>query len=269
MRLAALPMYDLPELAAQTDAFWRGIASRLRAAGVEDVPDRLQRRGDPCELWRSPQLLFAQTCGFPLMHDFAGKLTLVATPCYSARGCEGSTYRSFIVVRANDPRRSVAEFRGAIAAINSEDSHSGFNILRWRIAREKKPPFFTRLERTGSHVSSLAAVQSGRADLAAIDCVTFALLERHRPSAVAGVRILEETPAAPALPFVTAASATANELRLLRQGLADAVADPALSDVCSALLLKGVEEIPLARYEVIRNFARVGAVPLTSALNPA
>jgi ABC-type phosphate/phosphonate transport system substrate-binding protein len=167
-------------------------------------------------------------------------------------------------VRANDPRRSVAEFRNAVAAINAEDSHSGFNILRWRIAREKKPPFFMRLERTGSHVRSLAAVQSGRVDLAAIDCVTFALLERHRPSAVAEVRILEETPAAPALPFVTAVSTTANELRLLRRALTDTLADPALAATREVLLLRGVEEIPLARYEAIRDFARQGGAGGTS-----
>jgi ABC-type phosphate/phosphonate transport system substrate-binding protein len=258
MRIAALPMYDLPEVAEETDALWRGLSSRLRAAGVEGVPQRLQRGGDPCELWRSSRLLFAQTCGFPLMHDFAGKLTVVATPCYSARGCDGPNYRSLIVVRADDLRSSVAEFRGAVAAVNSEESHSGFNILRWRVAQEGKAPFFARLERTGSHVSSLAAVRSGRADLAAIDCVTFALLERHRPSALTGVRILEETAAAPGLPFVTATSTTVDELRLLRQALMDTLADPALSDECHALLLHGAEEVPLDRYKIIHDFARQG-----------
>lgn len=258
MRVAALPMYDLPEVAAETESLWHGISSRLHAAGVEDVPDRLQRGGDPCELWRSPHLLFAQTCGFPLMHEFAGKLTLVATPCYSASGCEGPNYRSFIVVRANDPRGAFAEFRGAVAAINSEDSHSGCNILRWRMAREGRGRFFARVERTGGHVNSLAAVQSGRADAAAIDCVTYALLQRHRASAVAGLRVLEETPLAPALPFITAAGTTEQELNLLRRALADTLGDPALVDVCRALLLRGVEEVPLAGYGIIRDFAREG-----------
>jgi hypothetical protein len=33
-------------------------------------------------------------------------------------------------------------FRGAVAAVNSEESHSGFNILRWRVRTEGKAPFF-------------------------------------------------------------------------------------------------------------------------------
>jgi ABC-type phosphate/phosphonate transport system substrate-binding protein len=258
MRLAALPMYDLPEVAAATDALWAGLARRLREAGVAAVPDRLERGGDPRQAWRSPDLLFAQTCGFPLMHEFDGRLTLIATPRYAVPGCEGPTYRSRIVVRAGDPRTSFAEFAGSVAAINAEDSHSGFNILRWRVAQEGQGPFFGKVERTGAHVASVAAVQQGRADLAAIDCVTFALLERHRPRALDGVRVLEDTPSAPALPFVTAAGIDRGELRILRRALADALADPELAAAREAILLAGIEELPLARYRIIRDYARQG-----------
>lgn len=259
MRLAALQMYDLPEVTEATDALWAALANRLRRAGVEGVPDRLERGGDPRAVWASPQLLIAQICGFPLMHRFAGRLALVATPCYAAPGCVGPNYRSRIVARADDRRASVAEFTGAVAAISSEDSHSGFNILRWRVAQEERRPFFARVERTGGHVASLAAIQSGSADLAAIDCVIFALLERYRPSAVEGVRVLEETPLAPGLPYVTACSTTAAECTRLREALAETLADPTLAEVRGALLLLGAEEVRPARYEAIRDFARQGA----------
>ncbi|HEX6103849.1 MAG TPA: PhnD/SsuA/transferrin family substrate-binding protein [Alphaproteobacteria bacterium] len=259
MRLAALPMYDLPEVAAPTDALWAGLAERLRAGGVRGVPDRLRRGVDPRETWASPQLLFAQTCGFPLMHEFGGRLALIATPRYAVGGCEGPTYRSRIVVRSDDPRRRFADFRGAVAAVNSEDSHSGFNILRWRVAQEGRSPFFRQAERTGGHVASLGAVQSGRADLAAIDCVTYALVERHRPAALAGIRVLEDTPAAPALPFVTAPQTRPEELQVLRRALAETVSDPKLAAAREAMLLDGIEELPLARYELIRDYARQGA----------
>jgi ABC-type phosphate/phosphonate transport system substrate-binding protein len=259
MRLAALPMYDLPEVAAATDALWAALARRLRAAGLQGVPDRLQRGGDLRELWASPQLLLAQTCGFPLVHEFDGRLALIATPRYAVGGCEGPTYRSRIVVRADDPRVSFRDFAGAVAAINSEDSHSGFNILRWRVAQEGRSPFFRQAERTGGHVASLGAVQSGRADLAAIDCVTYALLERHRPGALQGIRVLEDTASAPALPFVSAVGLHADELRILRGALEQTFADPELVEARDALLLSGVEELPLVRYEAIRDYARQGA----------
>jgi ABC-type phosphate/phosphonate transport system substrate-binding protein len=258
MKLAALPMYDLPEVAWATDALWSALARRLRAGGVADVPDRLERGADARRVWRSPDLLFAQTCGFPLMHEFDGRLALIATPRYGVGGCEGPTYRSRIVVRSGDRRARFPDFAGAVVAINSEDSHSGFNILRWHTAREGRDRFFGKVERTGAHVASLAAVRSGKADIAAIDCVTFALLERHRPAALAGIRVLEETAAAPALPFVTAPGTGPEELRVLRRALAETISDPALAPARDALLLSGVEELPLARYEAIRDYARQG-----------
>jgi ABC-type phosphate/phosphonate transport system substrate-binding protein len=259
MRLAALPMYDLPEVAHATDALWSALARRLRDAGLQDVPEELQRGVDPRRIWASPDLLFAQTCGFPLVHEFDGKLSLIATPRYAVPGCEGPTYRSRIVVRAQDARLRFADFAGATVAINAEDSHSGFNILRWRAAQEGPGPFFGKVERTGAHLASLGAVQSGKADIAAIDCVTYALLERHRPGALQGIRVLEDTPAAPALPFVSAAGLRGDELRILRGALEETFADPQLVDVRATLLLRGIEEVPLARYEAIRDYARQGA----------
>jgi ABC-type phosphate/phosphonate transport system substrate-binding protein len=258
MRLAALPMYDLPEVAEATDALWSALARRLRESGVKDVPDRLQRGDDPRQVWRSPDLLLAQTCGYPLVHEFDGRLALIATPRYAVGGCEGPTYRSRMVVRSDDTRERFRDFAGAVAAINSEDSHSGFNILRWRVAQEGRSPFFGKVERTGAHLASLAAVQSGKADIAAIDCVTYALLERNRPAALAGIRVIEDTPPAPALPFVTATRATQQELGVLRRALAETVSDPALASAREALLLSGIEELPLERYQAIRDYARQG-----------
>ena len=258
MRLAALPMYDMPETERATDALWTAVARRLRLGGMADVPDRLTRGVDPREVWRSPHLLLAQTCGYPLMHEFEGRLALVATPRYAVPGCEGAVYRSRIVSRADDPRERFADFAGSVAAINSEDSHSGFNILRWRAAREPRRPFFDRVVVTGGHVVSLKAVQSGQADIAAIDCVTFALLERHRPDGIARLRIVEDTPAAPALPFVTSIATGDEERSLLRRALTETFADPTLHQIREDLLLAGIEDLPLARYQAIREYAEQG-----------
>ncbi len=39
---------------------------------------------------------------------------------------------------------------------------------------------------SGSHRQSLRELQQENADIAAIDCVTYALLQRHQPQALAG-----------------------------------------------------------------------------------
>ena len=265
MRIVALPMYDLPEIAAATDAWWRGLASAFRSEGLAGVPNRLDRRRARRQVWGSPGLLFAQTCGYPLTHEFAGRLTVLATPCYDAPGCEGPRYRSLIVVRANHRALTFADLRGGVAAINTPDSHSGFNILRWLAAREGGPsPFFRAVRVTGNHRASLAAVRGGEADLAAIDCVTYALLARHAPAELEGARVIAQTPSAPGLPYVTSATVSADEVAALRRGLAGALADARLAAVRQTLLLEGAVTAGSGDYQDIVTFAREGA----GALDP-
>jgi len=108
---AALPMYDFPQLTGATDALWSAIAARLTERGVA-APTALTRGVPLDDLWADPALLLAQTCGYPLVTTLAGRVTLVATPCYRADGCDGAWYRSAIVVRASDSASSLADLRG-------------------------------------------------------------------------------------------------------------------------------------------------------------
>jgi ABC-type phosphate/phosphonate transport system substrate-binding protein len=252
MKLASLPMYDLPELSAATHELWRGFARHFRAAGVADVPAQLTSRPRLPEYWLSPFLLFSQSCGYPLTHALKGRVRVVATPCYDALGAKGPEYFSVIVVPAAAPAHSFAELRGKRAAFNGTDSQSGFNVLRALAAPlAQGGRFFSESIETGSHVASLEMVASGEADLAAIDCVTFALLSRHSRSSLVGLRALCRTASAPALPYVTAGSTSDDVLQRLRRGLKAAMADPALADVKAKLLLTGVEVLPERAYDRI------------------
>ena len=83
----------------------------------------------------------------------------------------------------SDPRRALNEFRGAAAALNAHDSNTGINLFRATIAPiAGGAAFFSSIVVTGSHEASVAAVAKGEADLASIDCVSFALLGRGRPN---------------------------------------------------------------------------------------
>jgi ABC-type phosphate/phosphonate transport system substrate-binding protein len=114
-RVASLPMYDFPELRDANDAFWAALSARLEAAGMINVPSGLTRNLPHGDVWRHPSLLFAQGCEYPLATSFADHVRLVATPMYSAAGCEGARYRSAIVVRGWGDRGSAdaALVRGA------------------------------------------------------------------------------------------------------------------------------------------------------------
>ena len=165
--VAALPMYDYPEIAAANDALWANIAARLRALGVV-APGSVTRGRSAATLWRDPGLLFGQTCGYPYMKGLRDALVLIATPQYSFPGCEGAAHRSLVIRRAGDSRGSLESFRGAVAAVNGFDSNTGMNLFRATIAPiARGARFFGGVVITGSHQASLEAVADGRADLAA------------------------------------------------------------------------------------------------------
>ena len=156
MLLASLPMYNLPETEDATRILWHGLAEHLRSAGIQDVPDTLTRHLNVPEHWLSPNLLFSQTCGYPLTHTLKGRVRLVATPCYDAPGCEDAEYCSILVVPASASTRSFGDLRGKRAAFTSFHSHSGFNALRALAAPlAEAGHFFGEAIQTGSHAASL------------------------------------------------------------------------------------------------------------------
>lgn len=254
--IAALPMYDDPGIAAANDAIWGAIAAALRERGVE-APLRLTRGGDLAAQWLNPSLVFGQTCGYPYVKHLRDAVALIATPEYAAQGCEGGQHRSFLVARARDSRRTLEAFRGAVAAFNAPDSNSGMNLFRATIAPiAGGPTFFGALVVTGSHRASLEAVADGRADLAAIDCVRFALMKRFAADLVASVAIVAESPLSPGLPFVMSARLPETTVAAAREALFAALADRGLAQARAALGLKGARPATPADYERILEIER-------------
>lgn len=246
---ASLPMYDLPEIRWATDALWSAVAARLSEAGLAAAP-ALDRESSLPDLWTAPALLLSQTCGNPYVRHYRDRLRLVATPRYGAPGCDGPRYSSWLVVREDAPGKALADFRGAVCAVNGWDSLSGWVALA-AVLPEPPDRFFRAALVTGAHVDSLAAVAAGEADIAAIDCVTYALLQRHRPGATAGLRAIGRTGTAPGLPLVTRRDATDETVEALRSALRGALADPALAEARAALLIEGIEILGDADYDAI------------------
>ena len=177
-------------------------------------------------------------------------MTLVATPCYAAPGCHESSYRSYVLVRDDNDARGLADLRDRVCAVNSFNSHSGANALRTLVAPfAAHGRFFAGVRVTGAHLASLALLKSREADVMAMDCVLHALLARHRPTALAGTRILAATATAPAPPMVTSASASPDRVGRIREALIAAMADPASETARDALLIDGVEVLPLRSYQ--------------------
>jgi ABC-type phosphate/phosphonate transport system substrate-binding protein len=254
--VATLPMYDFPEVAAANDALWQGIANGMRARAVA-APDRLTRGRDLGALWRDPNHVFGQTCGYPYVTSLSEAVVLIATPEYSFPGCDGPMHRSFLVARENDPRRALDSFRGGVAAINSLDSNSGMNLFRASIAPVAAGrKFFGDVVTTGSHRASLAAIADGFADLAAIDCVSFGLIKRFDPHLVARIAVVAESVASPGLPFIASAKLPETAIASIREALFAALSDPKLSESLAELGIVGARVLPKRAYEGIREIER-------------
>ena len=188
-------------------------------------------------------LLFGHTCGYPLMTHLRGELLPFCVPCFDLPGCDGGRYSSRLVVAADSAVETLSDCRGAIVAINSADSNSGMNLLRHALATAgARPPFFREVLMTGGHGSSLAAVAGGRAQLAAIDCVSYRLIEDQDPRLAKATRSLGFSARTCGLPLVVPAARAAT----------------APLDEWTATLGRALEALPAVRQTLhLEGFTRV------------
>ena len=257
-RLASLPWYDLEEIRWATDALWEDLQRQFREAGVENVPRSLNRRIHYEQQWASPEFLFGQACGYDVRIAHAERLQVVATPQYRAPGCGENTYSSFVVVREDSPFERLEDLRGHPCVINTPTSHSGMNVLRALVApMHCNGGFFAEVRVSGAHEASLRMIARREVDVAAIDCVTHALLAKHRPEELEGTRVLSQTQQVPAPPYVTGVATSADTLAKLRTAIDRTMRSPGLSEARAALLLEGTRVLPGNAYEAVEQLEAV------------
>jgi len=237
--IAALGMYDRAETMAANDRFWAQIKAALREMG-QDAPDRLTRgTAALMQAWQSPDLLFAQTCSLPFRAKLAGRVQIIATPDYGLEGCPAGYYRSVYVAKRGNGALTLPDLAGRPFAYNEGLSHSGW-AAPWadHVARGLtiRPTLAT-----GSHHASAQSVAEGRADYAALDALTWDMIQRYDPFA-ADLIAIDYTPPSPALPFITAQNPAP-----LRSALGQAITDLPAADRAT-LHLRGVVDIAQSSY---------------------
>ena len=216
--------------------------------------------------WRDEDLLLSQTCGYPLV-ALLPNVQLVGAFQSSAQGCAGLRYRSWLVTRADDENLTLADFRGRRAVCNSNDSHSGYNALRHVVAPlAQQGKFFSDVQFSGSHRQSLAALRAGHADIAAIDCITWALLRANFPDALRDLAIIGETPLCAALPLITSAQTSADTLEKLRSALSELTGAKRYQPLLAAQLIGGFEVVDRAFYSEVQDWEQQAAALGVTAL---
>ncbi|WP_371226674.1 phosphate/phosphite/phosphonate ABC transporter substrate-binding protein [Roseovarius sp. 2305UL8-3] len=193
--IASLPMYDLPPSQGANDRFWQAIRQHLGQG-----PDRLTRDGDLWDHWLADDLILSQTCGYPFRAHLHDKVTLVGTPDYALPGCPPGHYNSVFVARRKDARDSLQEFAGERFAYNEALSQSGWAAPMVHL--RALGVGFDDLVQTGGHRASARAVAEGRADIAALDALTWKMICRD-DGFTAGLKELGRTTPTPVLPYIT------------------------------------------------------------------
>ena len=221
---------------------WDLLRRSLADAGLQRLPLDLSWPQDLHAHWLEPDLLLSQTCGYPFTDDLAGKVQLMGAFAYDAPQCSGIACRSVLVARAEHGRLGLEGFRGLRAAFNAANSQSGYNAFRAMVAPlATQGRFFASALETGTHVASVAAVREGRADLAAIDCVTYTALARYTPQATEDLSIVATTEAYPGLPLITAKGTSAYEIALLQSAVHALLASAEAAPTLQALNIVGFE----------------------------
>lgn len=218
---AELLMYAAPEPVQQANRQW--LTRILEHLGVRRLnADHL----DLPSLWLAPELLMTQTCGYPLMTQLRGQVRVIGRPRYELPHSSHGEHCSLLLTRDDNPRQTLAQFYNSRGVINGHDSNSGMNLLRERLAPlQQAGRFFASVGISGAHRESLRWLREDRADLAAIDSVTYDYLARYAPQEVAGLRIITRSAPSPTLPYIGPLGMSDRRAAQIRQAMNQALLD--------------------------------------------
>jgi ABC-type phosphate/phosphonate transport system substrate-binding protein len=249
--IASLPMYDWPEVQSYNDQMWNRIRAYLLPI-CNDAPEHLTRGVDD-----SADFLITQTCGLPLVTQLSSDTVVLGTPCYAVDWCDSGYYASVIAVRSTDNRDKANEFRAASLAVNSMDSQSGYNSVKNLLSDQGllgagNAPFFKALCISGSHRNSVRMVASGKADICAIDPVSWRLAQEHEPAAKL-LKVIDHTPYTPGLPLVSSANAvpTGVSTEHWQQTCREAFKHAINSSISRHLFISDIDYIDRKHYEAV------------------
>ena len=242
-------MYTLPQIQSSINDWWQYIVRQLNSHEINYDQALINKEIDLYRHWLDPELFFSQTCGYPLTTVLTNRVKLIGTPVYNSNYSQQANYCSLFLVRSTDDCDSIEDYAGKKFTFNGIDSQSGFNAVKtYLIEQQLNVPFFGDNIESGKHLNSIAKVAEGEADICAVDCVTYSLIQRHLPQLLHSVRVLTTTKFTPGLPFITSVNTSDEVIQAIYDAIQHACKDDSLCKVNSDLLIKGISKISLETY---------------------
>ncbi len=229
-------------------AAWRALFERVSERS--GVPLEVIDHAFPAalsDLWKRPDLGCAFMCGWPYVRGVADVIPIAAPVMSDVRAADRPVYWTDIVVREDDPARSLEDLQGRTVAYTVEDSQSGFNAVRHFLrqrgggrlfGREFGPVFTPR--------RAIESVIARDADAGPVDSFAHALLKLHAPKLTAKVRTIAQTDPTPSPLLVASADLDNIRAAALREAFIGLADDPASESLLRALALRSFSA-PLPR----------------------
>jgi ABC-type phosphate/phosphonate transport system substrate-binding protein len=199
-------MYDWPEVRPAWDELWSLTRANLERAG-QAAPQHLIHDDADQVHWNDGGLLLGQTCGWPFVSSLRDEVTPLARFDFALAGNPAGHYHSVFVTH------EFLEFADPLAiggwigkanpriAINAADSQSGCRVFGECFA-ERFEARTGSISISGSHRRSIRMVAAGKADICAVDAVSWRLALAHEPAAKS-LHIAARSAAVPGLPLIT------------------------------------------------------------------
>jgi len=133
-------------------------------------------------------------------------IELLASPVLEGeRYQDRPIYFSDVIVRRDSPFQTFADLRGRSWSYNDPDSHSGYNISRYRLVQlGETHGFFGRVVEAGFHQKSIQLVLDGAVDASAIDSQVLAIELRDHPNWASQLRVIDSLGPSSIQPVVVA-----------------------------------------------------------------
>ncbi len=203
-------------MAPNMDYFCRDLAEYLARKLSLPVQTRIDISWQERErLLDEGELDLCWICGLPYVWKAdrtPGRIEPLAAPVMrGSRYQNRPIYFSDVVVRRDSPYQSLADLRGGAWAYNEPGSHSGYNVVRYSLARQGKTlAYFGRVVEAGAHQVSLQMVLRREVDASAIDSTVLEQELSDHTAIGPQIRIIDTFGPSPIPPWVAPGSLPAS-----------------------------------------------------------
>jgi ABC-type phosphate/phosphonate transport system substrate-binding protein len=236
----------------QAEAAWQSLLAHVADDAGVPLTYTAYPAPQPLEdLWRRPDLGAVQMCGYPIALGIA-PVQLLAAPIPALDWAQGrAVYRSDLIVRADSPWEVLADSFDGRVGWTVAHSHSGFNALRHHLLPHRVQGRDVYRASVGNLITArriLDSVLDGTIDIGPLDAYWHALIARHRPELLAGIRVLDSTARAPIPAFVASSAMPAEQVAALRAAFLAAASRPWFAVLAEPLALAGFAPVTHADY---------------------